>query len=80
VEAPRSRKCGKGLRRLAYTTVLTILRTLRPRGLRGEEEGGGPILPGGRARDGAGVSVQRLIGQFFGGNPESLLTHLVEGM
>jgi BlaI family penicillinase repressor len=66
---------------LAYTTVLTILRNLEAKGVvRREEEGRGhryfPVVEREAARESA---LQRLIDRFFGGNPESLLTHLVEG-
>jgi len=66
---------------LAYTTVLTILRNLEAKGVvRREEEGRGhryfPVVERETARESA---LQRLIDRFFGGNPESLLTHLVEG-
>ncbi len=66
---------------LAYTTVLTILRNLEAKGVvRREEEGRGhryfAVVERETARESA---LQRLIDRFFGGNPESLLTHLVEG-
>ncbi len=64
---------------LAYTTVLTILRTLEEKGHVGHEEEGRAYryhaLVG---RDVAGASaVKRLVRKVFGGSPELLLTHLV---
>jgi len=64
---------------LAYTTVLTILRTLEEKGrVRHEEEGRAyryhPLVD----RDSAGESaVRRLVRKVFAGEPEALLTHLV---
>jgi BlaI family transcriptional regulator, penicillinase repressor len=64
---------------LAYTTVLTILRTLEEKGhVSHEEEGRAyryfPLV----ARSEAGASaVRRLLGKLFRGSPELLLTHLV---
>jgi predicted transcriptional regulator len=65
---------------LAYTTVLTILRNLEAKGVvRREEEGRAhryfPVVEREEARESA---VKRLLDRFFGGNPESLLTHLVD--
>jgi BlaI family transcriptional regulator, penicillinase repressor len=65
--------------RLAYTTVLTILRTLEEKGhVDHEEEGRAyryrPLVD----REAAGASaVRRLVRKLFAGRPELLLTHLV---
>jgi len=64
---------------LAYTTVLTILRTLEEKGYVGHEEEGRayryfPVV----AREEAGTSaLRRLVGKIFAGSPELLLTQLV---
>ena len=64
---------------LAYTTVLTILRTLEEKGhVRHEEEGRAyryhPLVD----RKAAGASaLRRLVRKVFGGSPEMLLTQLV---
>ncbi len=64
---------------LAYTTVLTILRTLEAKGhVRHESEGRAhryfPVV----ARDEAGTTALRqLVSKLFSGSPEALLTHLV---
>lgn len=64
---------------LAYTTVLTILRTLEAKGhLRHEPEGRAhryyPVVK----RDEAGTTALRqLVSKIFGGSPEALLTQLV---
>lgn len=64
---------------LAYTTVLTMLRTLEEKGyVTHEEEGRAyryyPLVE----RSEAGASaVRRLMGKLFRGSPELLLTHLV---
>ena len=64
---------------LAYTTVLTILRTLEEKGYVGHEKEGKayryqPLVE----REAAGESaVQRLVGKMFRGSPELLLTQLV---
>ena len=64
---------------LAYTTVLTILRTLEDKGYVGHEEEGRayryfPVV----AREEAGTSaLRRLVGKIFAGSPELLLTQLV---
>jgi len=64
---------------LAYTTVLTILRTLEEKGrVRHEEEGRAyryiPVV----GREEAGASaVRRLVRKVFRGSPELLLTQLV---
>lgn len=64
---------------LAYTTVLTIMRTLEEKGhLRHEEEGRAyryyPLVD----RNAAGASaLRRLVRKVFAGSPEMLLTQLV---
>jgi BlaI family transcriptional regulator, penicillinase repressor len=64
---------------LAYTTVLTMLRTLEDKGhVAHEEEGRAyryyPLV----ARSEAGASaVKRLLRKLFRGSPEMMLTHLV---
>ena len=64
---------------LAYTTVLTILRTLEEKGHVGHTQAGKayryhPLV----ARDRAGASaVRRLVRKMFKGSPELLLTPLV---
>jgi BlaI family transcriptional regulator, penicillinase repressor len=64
---------------LAYTTVLTMLRTLEEKGhVAHEEEGRAyryyPLV----ARSEAGASaVKRLLRKLFRGSPEMMLTHLV---
>jgi predicted transcriptional regulator len=64
---------------LAYTTVLTILRTLEEKGHVGhEEEGRAYRYHSLVARDDAGTSaLRRLVGTVFGGSSELLLTNLV---
>ena len=65
---------------LAYTTVLTVLRTLEEKGHVGHREGEGrayvyrPLVE----REEAGSRVlTRLLDRVFGGSPELLLTQLV---
>ena len=64
---------------LAYTTVLTILRTLEEKGYAGHTQQGKayryhPLVE----REHAGASaVRRLVGKMFQGSPEMLLTQLV---
>jgi BlaI family penicillinase repressor len=64
---------------LAYTTVLTVLRTLEEKGHIGHREEGRayryhPLVE----REEAGASVLgRLVDRVFGGSPELLLTQLV---
>ncbi|GJG87167.1 hypothetical protein tb265_23480 [Gemmatimonadetes bacterium T265] len=64
---------------LAYTTVLTVLRTLEAKGhVAHEEEGRAHRYRALVARETAGRSaLRRLLGTIFGGSPELLLTHLV---
>ena len=65
---------------LAYTTVLTVLRTLEAKQFVAHAEEGRahryrPLV----ARDAAGRSaLRRLLGTVFGGSPELLLTQLVD--
>ena len=65
--------------RLAYTTVLTVLRTLEDKGFAGHEEEGKahryhPLV----ARERAGRSaLRRMVEKLFEGSPELLLTQLV---
>lgn len=64
---------------LAYTTVLTVLRTLEEKGHVGHEEEGRAYryVPNvGRAEAGQSA-LERLVGKVFAGSPELLLTHLV---
>lgn len=65
---------------LAYTTVLTVLRTLEQKGHVGHEEEGKayryhPLVE----REAAGESaLRRIVGKVFRGSNELLLTHLVD--
>lgn len=64
---------------LAYTTVLTILRTLDEKGhVRHESEGRAyryfPTVERAEAR---GSALRHLLDRVFAGDPEALLTHLV---
>jgi predicted transcriptional regulator len=64
---------------LAYTTVLTILRTLEKKGhLRHETEGRAhrflPLVQKEEAQEGA---VQRVTRKLFSGSPELLMAHLL---
>jgi BlaI family penicillinase repressor len=65
---------------LAYTTVLTILRTLEDKGyVDHTQEGKAYRYHPAVERERAGASaVTRLVGKMFRGEPELLLTHLVE--
>ncbi len=65
--------------KLAYTTVLTILRTLEKKGhLRHEEEGRAhrylPLVEKSEAQEGA---VRRVTRKLFSGSPELLMAHLL---
>lgn len=64
---------------LAYTTVLTIMRTLEEKGhLRHEEEGRAYRYYALVDRTAAGASaLRRLVRKVFAGSPEMLLTQLV---
>jgi predicted transcriptional regulator len=64
---------------LAYTTVLTVLRTLEDKGYVGHEEEGRayryfPLVERDQAQDSA---LRRLVQKLFSGSTELLLTHLV---
>lgn len=65
---------------LAYTTVLTVLRTLESKGFVAHESEGkahryAPLV----ARDEAGRSaLGRIVDKIFGGSRELVLTHLVD--
>lgn len=64
---------------LAYTTVLTVLRTLEEKGYVGHEEEGRayryvPLVERGQAQESA---LKRLVDKLFHGSTERLLTHLV---
>jgi predicted transcriptional regulator len=65
---------------LAYTTVLTVLRTLEDKGHVGHEEAGRAYRYRALVEQGdAGRSaLQRVLGKLFRGSPELLLTQLVE--
>jgi predicted transcriptional regulator len=65
---------------LAYTTVLTVLRTLEAKGYVGHtEQGRAHVYHALVDREVAGRSaLRRLLGTVFGGSPELLLTNLVE--
>lgn len=64
---------------LAYTTVLTILRTLEEKGhVRHESEGRAHRYYPRVGRDEAGrTALGRVLGKIFAGSPERLITHLV---
>ena len=64
---------------LAYTTVLTVLRTLEEKGRVGHREEGRayryyPLVDRDRAQESA---VRRLVTKLYAGSTELLLTHLV---
>jgi len=65
---------------LAYTTVLTVLRTLEQKGHVGHEEEGKayryhPLVERAAAGESA---LRRIVGKVFRGSNELLLTHLVD--
>ena len=64
---------------LAYTTVLTVLRTLEAKGHVGHAEEGRAhrYHPRVAQADAGRSAMRRLLGTVFGGSPELLLTHLV---
>jgi predicted transcriptional regulator len=66
---------------LAYTTVLTVLRTLEAKGhLSHESDGKAHRYVAQVARDEAGRSaLGRIVEKIFGGSREMLLTQLVDG-
>ncbi len=64
---------------LAYTTVLTILRTLEKKGhlahrIEGRAHRYFPLVDREEAREGA---LRRLTGKLFSGSPELLMAHLI---
>lgn len=65
--------------RLAYTTVLTVLRTLEEKGHVGHEEAGKAYryFPLVERQDAGSSAVGRLVDKLFRGSPALLLTHLV---
>jgi predicted transcriptional regulator len=64
---------------LAYTTVLTILRTLEEKGYVTHEEEGRAhrYSPAVERSNAAESAVGRMLKKLFGGSPEMMLTHLV---
>jgi predicted transcriptional regulator len=64
---------------LAYTTVLTVLRTLEEKGHVGHEEAGRAYLyhPLVERSEAGASAVGRLVRKLFRGSPELLLTQLV---
>jgi BlaI family transcriptional regulator, penicillinase repressor len=64
---------------LAYTTVLTVLRTLETKGFaRHEDEGKAyRYLPTVERAEAGAAGVRRLVDTLFAGSPEALMTHLV---
>jgi BlaI family transcriptional regulator, penicillinase repressor len=66
---------------LAYTTVLTMLRTLQGKGYVGYEEEGRthPYFAAVEQQDARKSALRHLAEKLFDGSPELLLTHLVSG-
>lgn len=64
---------------LAYTTVLTILRTLDEKGhVRHETEGRAyRYFPGVERAEARASALRHMLDRVFAGSPETLLTHLV---
>jgi predicted transcriptional regulator len=64
---------------LAYTTVLTILRTLEEKGYVTHEEEGRAhrYVPAVARANAAESAVGRMLKKLFSGSPEMMLTHLV---
>ena len=64
---------------LAYTTVLTVLRTLNEKGhIRHEPEGRAyRYFPGVERTEARASALRHLLDRVFAGSPETLLTHLV---
>lgn len=64
---------------LAYTTVLTILRTLEDKGYVTHEEEGKAhrYVPAVGRENAAQSAVGKMLRKLFGGSPEMMLTHLV---
>ena len=65
--------------RLAYTTVLTVLRTLEEKGHIAHEEAGKAYryYPLVERRDAGTSALSRVVDKLFRGSPALLLTHLV---
>ena len=66
--------------RLAYTTVLTILRNLEAKGFVTHEEEGRAhrYAPRVAQRSARKNALARLVSRFFDGSPEAVLAHLVD--
>lgn len=66
--------------RLAYTTVLTILRNLEVKGFVSHEEEGRAhrYAPRVAQRAAQRSAVMRMVAKFFGGSPEALVARLVD--
>lgn len=66
--------------RLAYTTVLTILRNLEAKGFVSHEEEGRAhrYAPRVAQRAAQRSAVARMVDKFFGGSPEALVARLVD--
>jgi len=66
--------------RLAYTTVLTILRNLEVKGFVSHEEEGRAhrYAPRVAQRSAQRSAVARMVEKFFGGSPEALVARLVD--
>ena len=64
---------------LAYTTVLTVLRTLEDKGYVTHEEEGKAhrYVPAVEREAAAGSAVGKMLKKLFSGSPEMMLTHLV---
>jgi BlaI family transcriptional regulator, penicillinase repressor len=64
---------------LAYTTVLTVLRTLEEKGYVTHEEEGKAhrYVPAVEREAAAGSAVGKMLKKLFSGSPEMMLTHLV---
>ncbi len=65
---------------LAYTTVLTVLRTLEEKGHVGHEPGAGRAYRYHalvERREAGKSALKRMVGKLFAGSPELLLTELV---
>lgn len=64
---------------LAYTTVLTVLRTLEEKGYVTHEEEGRAhrYLPAVEREQAAGSALGKMLKKLFSGSPEMMLTHLV---
>jgi predicted transcriptional regulator len=65
--------------RLAYTTVLTVLRTLEEKGFVGHREEGKAYRysPRVTSKSARRTALARVLDKVFGGSAELLLTHLV---